>query len=186
MSWRDVLMQVPRSPHNPHNPQSSRSAEGCEGIGDCGKRVPGVSTKVVSLRRQVRQARDWVDLYAILDTAQGAYDAGEVTREEAESLSGYAEDRSRHLPEQPGGRDDYLSELLARHPIVRVRSRLLGEVVVWVADSVEEPEKRDEVVYRESELRRLAGRQPQKVRSIHAAKRTLDGVLEDANDTCQE
>ena len=56
--------------------------------------------------------------------------------------------------------DERLSELLARKPIVRVQSRLLGEVVVWVADGVEIPAGTAEVAYTESELRGLveAGR----------------------------
>jgi|TARA_B100001964_G_C14011839_1_gene499703 hypothetical protein len=59
---------------------------------------------------------------------------GEATREEVEALTGYAAERSREVPEH--AEDSHLSDLLARLPVVRVRSRLLGEVVVWVADSI--------------------------------------------------
>ena len=62
-------------------------------------------------------------------------------------------------------------------PVVRVRSRLLGEVVVWVADSADMPEGTDEVVYRETELRRMEGLSPTEVRTIHEVKRALDGEL---------
>ena len=73
--------------------------------------------------------------------------------------------------------DGHLSELLVRKPVVRVRSRLLGEVVVWVADGAEMPEETEEVVYRESELRQLVGRTQTEVRAIHATKRAIDGEL---------
>ena len=61
-------------------------------------------------------------------------------------------------------------------PVVRVRSRLLGEVVVWVADSADMPEG-TEVVYRETELSRMEGLSPTEVRTIHEVKRALDGEL---------
>ena len=104
--------------------------------------------------------------------AQAAYGAGEVTREEVETLTGYAGDRSRHLPQK--WEDGTVSELLARQLAVRVRSRLLGEVVVWVADTVV-PEATAEVVYKESELRRLVKMPPDQIRAIHAVKKELDG-----------
>ena len=62
-------------------------------------------------------------------------------------------------------------------PVVRVRSRLLGEGVAWVADSADMPEGTDEVVYRETELRRMEGLSPTEVRTIHEVKRALDGEL---------
>ncbi|MDA0337103.1 MAG: hypothetical protein O2782_18225 [bacterium] len=133
------------------------------------------SLRAVKLREQVRQARDWVILYAILDEAQAAYDAGEVTLEEVESLAGYAVETSLQVPEHD--EDGLLSALLARQPIVRVRSRLLGEVVVWVSDAVEITEEVAEIVYRESELRQMVGQSPDEVRAIHALKRALDGEL---------
>ena len=134
----------------------------------------------LQLREQSRQARDWDALYAILDEAQMAYDSGDVTCEEVESLAGYAAGRSLEVPEH--AESEHLSELLARQPIVRVRSRLLGEVVVWVADAAEVPEGTADVVYREAELGRLVGRSPAEVRAIQATKRALDGALEDDDE----
>ena len=66
---------------------------------------------------------------------------------------------------EPG--DCPLSDLLSRHPVVRVRSRLLGEVVVWVADNAEAPEDTGEIVYTETELRLVAGRPPAESRTGH-------------------
>jgi hypothetical protein len=82
-------------------------------------------------------------------------------------------DRSRQIPDE----GERLSELLTRQPVVRVHSRLLGEVVVWAADNAEVPEDTPEVVYRESELRLLVGLAPAEVRAIHAAKRSFDGEV---------
>jgi hypothetical protein len=130
---------------------------------------------VTELRDQLQRACDWVGLYAILDEAQAAYDSGEVTSEEVESLTGYAADRSREVPEHP--ENERLSDLLARQHVVRVQSRLLGELVVWVADSAGIPDRTDEVVYRETELRGMGGLSPTDVRTIHELKRALDGEL---------
>ena len=58
-----------------------------------------VNPRNVQLREQARQARDWDALYAILDEAQVAYDSGDVTCEEVQSLAGYAAGRSVEVPE---------------------------------------------------------------------------------------
>ena len=134
-------------------------------------------SRAVSLRKQARVATDWVDLYALLDDVQTAYNAGDVTREEVESLTGYAVNRSGHLPQEP--QDGPLSKLLEQRS-VRVRSRLLGEVVVWVADTTVVPEATAEVVYKKSELRRLVKMPPDQIRAIHAVKKEFDGELLDA------
>ena len=133
------------------------------------------STRIAELREKARTAGTWDELDGVLKEAQAAYTAGHVTCEEVESLAGYAMDRSRQIPDDGDG--ERLSELLARQPVVRVRSRLLGEVVVWVADSIEVAEEITEVVHRESELRRLTGRSPAEVRAVHEVKRALDGEL---------
>ena len=74
--------------------------------------------------------------------------------------------------------DRRLSELLAGQPVVRVRSQVLGETVVWAADDARIPLETEEVVYRESELRRLVGHDPAMIRAIHRAKQGLDGEVE--------
>ena len=132
------------------------------------------SNRATELRVQARTAGTWDELDGVLKEAQAAYTAGHVTCEEVESLAGYAMDRSRQIPADGDG--ERLSELLARQP-VRVRSRLLGEGVVWLADAAEIPEGTSEVVYREAELRRMVGRSSAEVRAIHEAKRTFDGEV---------
>ena len=88
-------------------------------------------------------------------------------------MAGYAMDRSRQIADD----GERLSELLARQPVVRVRSRLLGEVVVWLADAAEIPEGTSEVVYREAELRRMVGHSSAEGRAIHEVKRSFDGEV---------
>ena len=179
MSWRDVLAAAPRSPQYSHNPHNSQSTGGCENIGNIGEKATAyaasASTRAAELRREAAEARDWEGLYAVLDAAQVAYDAGEVTQEEVESLAGYVGERSRHVPEDAAS--GTLGELLRSQPVVRVHSRLLGETVVWIAEGVEAPEDIDEVAYSEHELRQLVGQAPELVRAIHEVKRALDGEL---------
>ncbi len=50
---------------------------------------------------------------------------------------------------------------------------------MWVADTVV-PEATAEVVYKESELRRLVKMPPDQIRAMHAVKKEFDGELLDA------
>ena len=170
MSWRDVLTAEPAPQYSqyPHNYQGLVPEPISEDIGEQNRPVN-------LLHGQARQAADWEALYTVLDAAQAAYDDGDVTREEVGALAGYVADRSRQVPEH--AEDGHLSELLARQPVVRVRSRLLSEVVVWMADAAELPDDTSEVVYRETELRHIVGRSKAEVRAIHEVKRILDGEL---------
>ena len=70
-----------------------------------------------------------------------------------------------------------LSELFLSEPIQVVRSRVLGEAVLWAADNAEIPADNDLVVYRESELRELVGCEPEVLRAIHKVKSDLDGEI---------
>ena len=78
-------------------------------------------------------------------------------------------------PEHDEGRR--LSHLLAERGIVHVWSQVLGEAVVWAADNARIPPETIEVVYREAELQRLAGLQPEMVRAVHRTKKALDGEV---------
>jgi hypothetical protein len=129
------------------------------------------------LHAQIQRCHDWNGLYSILDRAQTAFDDGQATQAEVESLVGWAADRSCQLPEHADAEQDHLSGLLARQPFVRVRSRLLGETVVWVADGAAPPKGGWGTVYHESELCRMAGQSPANVQAVHKVKRCLDGEL---------
>ena len=70
-----------------------------------------------------------------------------------------------------------ISDLLARQPVVRVRSHILGTIVVWAADNALIAADVDEVIYRETELRQLQGLSPAELRAVHMAKTNLDGEV---------
>jgi hypothetical protein len=185
MSWQDVLQANPvaesasQYPQYPQYPQKGIHPESFEDIEDIEDRKDVANRRVAELRQKVQRARDWDDLEALLDDIQGAYDAGEITSEELKSLVGYVADRSRQVPERMGQapQDQSLTALLAERTVVRVRSRLLGEVVVWVADKATVEPDTEEVIYREAELRKLVGRSPAEMRAIHAVKRAVDGEV---------
>ena len=144
---------------------------------DIARRTASTPSRVTALREQASRASTWDELYIVLDESQAAYDAGEITSEEAESLVGCVVDRSRQVPECDESEDGTLSDLLVRLSVIRVRSLLLGEVVVWLADGAETPPGTSEVVYREAELRQLVGMAPEQVRAVHVVKRSLDGEI---------
>ena len=79
------------------------------------------------------------------------------------------------LPEEASG--ERLSALLRRQPVVQVNSKVLGEMVLWAADNAQVPADNTLVVYREAELRQMAGRSPEELRAIHATKKALDGEV---------
>lgn len=81
------------------------------------------------------------------------------------------------LPEEAGKLR--LSDLFRRGPVHQVRSRVLGEDVLFAADNAEIPPDNALVVYRESELRQVVGRSPEEMRKIHLVKKMIDGEIID-------
>ena len=128
-----------------------------------------------ALRRAIRHARDWHDLEVTLLQVQAAFEAGEVSQEQAEGLAAMAAQEAQVLPEEASG--ERLSALLRRQPVVQVNSKVLGEMVLWAADNAQVPADNTLVVYREAELRQMAGRSPEELRAIHATKKALDGEV---------
>ena len=59
---------------------------------------------------------------------------------------------------------------------VAVHSRILGETILFAADSADVPST-DVAVYRASELAQLVGVSPDLLRAIHDAKNALDGEV---------
>lgn len=53
------------------------------------------------LANTIHWAVTWVDLEGVLDSAQRAYEGGELLREQVEALAIEAAARARHLPEHP-------------------------------------------------------------------------------------
>lgn len=156
-----------------HPPANLGDEEGPQqGAGSRGVAVAG------ELEQAIRQARDWQGLYAVLQRVDAVYQAGQIDQDHSERLAAMAAREAQCLP---GEVDDVrLSDLLRENPVRRVRSQLLGEDVLFAADEAEIPHDAGLVVYRESELRLLAGRPRAEVRAIHAAKRSLDGEVVEA------
>ena len=146
---------------------------------------PEVSTATPSrsavIRRQTSQAGNWRDLSQIVERIEADFGSGEITRTEAEELATEIAQKARSLPEQDADtgatEEQHLSDMFNEKPIRRVRSKVLGEEVLWAADNAEIPTDNDLVVYRESELREIVGREPAALRAIHKAKRDLDGEI---------
>ena len=76
-----------------------------------------------------------------------------------------------------------LSDLFAEKPIHLVRSRILGEDVLFATDDAAIPTDNKLVVYRESELRATVGVDPIQLRAIHAVKRRLDGEVVNTDES---
>jgi hypothetical protein len=130
---------------------------------------------VEALESRIRFARSEGALEAALERVQGAFAAGRLTAEETERLATLAAQEAGCLPEE--AEEERLGDLLARRPMVRLRSRLLGEVVLLAADDAQVPADGALVVYRASELRHLVGRTPAQVQALHVVKVALDGQV---------
>jgi hypothetical protein len=74
-----------------------------------------------------------------------------------------------------------LSELFKTSPSCKIYSKVLGEEVLFAADMANlsqiPPEDKDIVVYRQSELKRLSGTSPEKLKAIHKVKKQMDGEI---------
>lgn len=70
-----------------------------------------------------------------------------------------------------------LSDLFRETPFRRVRSRVLGEDVLFAADDAEVGVESNLVVYRTHELAQLVGRPPEQIRKIHLLKKGFDGEM---------
>ena len=75
-----------------------------------------------------------------------------------------------------------MSEFAVSGLVQEVKSGVLGEHILWVADNAEVPPGNTLVVYRADELKQLVGLTPDEVRHLHAVKKELDGELLDVDD----
>ena len=93
---------------------------------------------------------------------------------------------SLNEPEAPQGRsilEMRMSEFAVSGLVQEVKSGVLGEHILWVADNAKVPTGNTLVVYRADELKQLVGLSPDEIRHLHAVKKELDGeLLDDDND----
>lgn len=77
-----------------------------------------------------------------------------------------------------------MSDFAASGLVREVRSKTLGETVLWAADNAKADIQTDLVVYRACELKELVDVMPELLRRIHMVKKYLDGeVVEKDEDT---
>jgi len=132
----------------------------------------------------IQTAQDDGELEEVLDDIGAAYGSGELDRATVESLARLMGERGRQLYQQEQqrpetGRERRLSDLFREDPIHRVESRALGEEVLFAADDADVPGENDLVVYREEELRLLAGRSSGELKKIHRVKKAFGGEVVD-------
>ena len=150
-------------------PENTRSAA----PGD--KQTGLVDTPADQLRQAIQATQVWNDLERILFKIDLAFQRGEITREEAEALAQAATDKSRQIPasieEMP------LEDFATSGLVQEVKSKVLGETVIWAADNAQVPPETHQVVYRVCELRELGGMPAEWLQRLHVAKKTLNAKL---------
>ena len=138
-------------------------------------------TTAATFFQVIREASSDADLEAVAADVSTAYALGEMPAATAATMARLIVERGRqiHQLEQPTTGKG-LSTLFNEKPIHRVTSKVLGEDVLWAAEGAQIPPENDLVVYRESELRELAGRSEEALRVVHRIKKSLDAVLPDS------
>ena len=139
-----------------------------------------VSAALRALQSEIDNAMVGKDLDSAIEAVNSAFVQGKITQEEAEALAQAATEKSRQIPasveEMP--LEDFASSGLVKE----VKSKLLGETVIWAADNAQVPPETDQVIYRASELKELAGMSPEQLQKIHMLKKTRDWEVVNLED----
>ena len=139
-----------------------------------------VSAALRALQSKIDNAMVGTDLDSTIEAVDSAFVQGKITQEEAEALAQAATEKSRQIPasveEMP--LEDFASTGLVKE----VKSKLLGETVIWAADNAQAPPETDQVIYRASELKELACMSPEQLRKIHMLKKTRDWEVVNLED----
>ena len=139
-----------------------------------------VDSPEVQLYQSVQSASVWNDIEKKLHKITKAYRQGEVNQATAEMLTHAAIEKSRQIP---ASIEEMPLENFASSGLVKeVKSKLLGETVIWAADNAQVPPETDQVIYRASELKELAGISPEQLRKIHMLKKTRDWEVVNLED----
>ena len=138
-------------------------------------------SQVYTLRQQIERARDWSDLEGVVEDAEEAYRRNELVGETVEQLGYSVQKKAREIPAHID--ELRLSDLLKKALVRRIKSRLLGEMVLVIGDNVPVPPEAHGVIYRASELAQLMPKGPEVLKRIHAVKKTFDGdLIEEGED----
>ena len=145
-----------------------------ESLGAEGQTTPKSQT-THKLGATIQQACRWKDLEKVPAQVQILFKGGEITREEAEALAQAVTDKSRQIPasieEMP------LEDFATSGLVQKVKSKVLGETVIWAADNAQVPPETHQVVYRACELRELVGMPAEWLQRLHVAKKTLNAKI---------
>ena len=95
-------------------------------------------------------------LDSVMEDIEAAYRRGDIAQEEAEALAQAAIEKSWQIPACI--EDMPLADFAASGLIRKVKSKALGETVLWAADNAEVDLGTDLVVYRACELKELIGK----------------------------
>ena len=139
-----------------------------------------VSAALIVLQGEIDNAMVGTDLDSAIEAVDSAFVTSEINQEEAEALAQAATEKSRQIPasveEMP--LEDFASSGLVKE----VKSKVLGETVIWAADNAQVPPETDQVIYRASELKELVGVPPEQLRKIHMLKKTRDWEVVNLED----
>jgi hypothetical protein len=135
--------------------------------------LQSVSVAMRPLREAVDAALVTTDLDQVIDNTEAAYQRGEITEAEVGEVAQAAIALAHRLPATIENMP--LSDFAKSNLFREVKSKTLGETVLWAADNADVGARTDLVVYRASELMALVSVAPEHLRCIHRVKKHLDG-----------
>ena len=131
-----------------------------------------ISAALRPLQAAVDTALVGTDLDPVMEATDLAFLRGDITQEEAEALAQAAIEKSRQIPASI--EEMSLADFATSGLVRKVRSKVLGETVLYAADNAQVDPGIDLVVYRASELKELDGMPVEQLRRIHILKKTQD------------
>ena len=140
-----------------------------------------VSAALRPLQEAVDNALVGTDLDPVMEATDLAFLRGDITQEEAEALAQAAIEKSRQIPASI--EEMSLADFATSGLVRKVRSKVLGETVLYAADNAQVDPGIDLVVYRASELKELDGMPVEQLRRIHILKKTREWEVVSPEDS---
>ena len=139
-----------------------------------------VSAALIVLQGEIDNAMVGTDLDSAIEAVDSAFVTSEINQEEAEALAQAATEKSRQIPASI--EEMSTAEFASSGLVKEVKSKVLGETVIWAADNAQVPPETDQVIYRASELKELVGVPPEQLRKIHILKKIQDWEVVNLED----
>jgi hypothetical protein len=143
--------------------------------------LPTTDTQTEDSRRsaahftaQLQAACTLLEAEEVLDTIEAQFQRGGLSQTELEELHDLAVKKSRVVPMR--FEDMALNTFARCGRVLTVKSKVLDEIILWVADNADVPKSNSLVVYRASELKVLIGT-PNTLRAQHMIKKMFDGEV---------